>query len=58
VDAWQVAQPITDDDSAQSRNYGVLSPFVDDALQDPDEIHDFAEAHSMRQGVLAGGSFG
>lgn len=56
VDAWQVPENITDPDKSDSRNYGTLSPFVNDALQDPEDVDD--EAKGLRQGVLAGGSFG
>ena len=56
VDAWQVPESIMDPDKTDSRNYGTLSPFVNDALQDPEDIDD--EAKGLRQGVLAGGSFG
>jgi len=56
VDAWQVDMPLSTPDDTDSRNYGTLSPFVDDSLQDPEDIDD--EAKGLRQGVLAGGSFG
>lgn len=58
VDAWQVDQDITDPDSAASRNYGSLSPFVSETLQDISDISDYAEEQGLRTGVLAGGNFG